>query len=48
VTPAAEGITPDDGRGEVLTQALVAVERVGQPGDGRGIARPGAADPDRR
>jgi hypothetical protein len=41
---AAEGVAAHDGRREVLRQVLVTVERVGQPGDDRGIARPGAAD----
>jgi hypothetical protein len=45
VAPAAERVPPDAGRREPLREALVAVERVGQPGDDGGIARPGAPDP---
>jgi hypothetical protein len=44
---AAEGVAPDDGRREPLREMLVAVERVGQPGDDGRIARPGAPDADR-
>jgi hypothetical protein len=46
-TPAAERVAPDDGRREPLGKMLVAVERVGQPGDDGRIARPGAPDADR-
>jgi hypothetical protein len=46
VGPPAEGVTTDDGRGEVLGEAFVAIEGVGQPGDGGCIARPGAPDAD--
>jgi hypothetical protein len=33
---------------DALRKAFVAIERVGQPGDDRRIARPGASNPNRR
>jgi hypothetical protein len=43
-----ERIAADDGRREALGQALVAVERVGQPGDDGGMRPAGTSDADGR
>jgi hypothetical protein len=44
VASAAERVPPDDDRREPLREALVTIQRVGQPGDDGRIAQPGASN----